>query len=621
MAREDVKVGMRVDNRKLGGDLGKSRSMFKRAFKNIGRGIKGTLSKVFSPLGIGLSALGIGAVVNDVIKFEDVLQRLTDQAGVTSPRAIDKIRKQMIALSRDTGLSRASIADAQKELVDLIGPTGLSAAKLDLLAEANLATGASMKDLAGLSFVLGKALDLNTPLKLKLGLSAIATAGQFGSISMAEMVPVMKQVAASMRALSGGGVGGTAQLASALQLLIGKGFASAAEAGTALESVLSSIAKKEKVLAGAKIGINVREMKDGKKQFIGLIPLLEKFRAKGLTTFGDLIGILGRKEPAKALAALIPQIDALRKLSALSAKQTAKNNSIETRAGNRRNSRVFKLKKSLNDVKESIAKAFTPERIEQFAALMEKVAVAVGFIADNLLLTAGVFGTIKVGGFLLAMRGAAVAAGVTATATGATAVEIQAASLAAGRFALAMKAARVAAGLTGAAIAGWMIGKQIDKWTGASNKIASAVFKGRQAPGTEDADQGFMRDRLDKLRAATSRQIATGKSGLTTEQTLSQARAAVAGGKQTGAFGPSGEVTGVERASKARTTVFGGRQFTFGPDRLATQELKDAVKLLKDAAEANAKGLKITIGVDPATRTLVVKTEKGDDDSSRRSTK
>ncbi len=623
MARTDVSTAMRADNKKLGGDLAKSRSMFKSTFRGIGRGIKRGLGGVLSPLGVGLGAIGLGAIGKDVVAFENTLQRLTDQAGVTAPAAIDKVRQSMIALSKDTGISRQEVAAAQKELVDLIGPTGLSAAKLQLLADANLATGASMKDLAGLSFVLEKALDLDTPEKLRLGLSAIATAGQFGSISMGEMVPVMKQVASSMKKLTGGGVGGTAELAAALQLLIGEGFANAAEAGTGLAGVLGALAKKQKELG--KFGINVTKVENGREVFLGLRNILKQIEFSELgRSSAKLMKTLGRKEPAKAIEALIKNFKQLETDQARAAKQTLKNNSIDIRLANRRNSKVFRLQKSLNNVKESIAKAFTPERIEKFAALMEKLAQFTGFIADNLVLAGTAIAAFKISAFVAGMQAAAAASAATATGATATAAATGTASIAARQFALAMGAAQVAA----AAFVGFKIGQQLDDWLGLSTKIANVLSGVEEDVGTGAALRGNIAS-LNRAGAGFGGGFGgqgakrEGRKLQGSQDILRTARAAVFQGREQGAIVDNKvNLLGLGLGGETQAFLGGGGLGpgrNFGPAAADDPEAAGLRKALAIVAQANKlqeEGIKVTVVVDTQGNFVV----KGQEtDAARRS--
>ena len=612
MARNDVAVDMRVRNRKLGGDLGKSRSMFKRAFKNIGRGIKGSLGKIFSPLGIGLGALGIGAIGKEVVEFETGLTRLGIQSSMSAEQ-IDKLRRNMVSMSDDTGIARGKILGGATALVNLLGSAGLTTRKLRLMADASDATGASMKDLGGLVFSLEKAFKLKGAKQLQIGLSRIITAGKEGAVPLNEMTMILQQVSSSFTELGGTGVDSVADLATAIQILR-PAFGSAAETGTGLQSLMTAMAKKAKELRKAGLEVFVKDPVTGIKRFKAFRQVLDDFANNKLLRDPELmVKALGRVEAKKAATQLRANLKDFDKLRAA----TVKGNAVMEDSVTFRNSAAGKFSASMNKVKESIAKSFTPARIEKFAELMEKVSVFVGFIADNLLLTASVFATIKVGGFLLAMRGAATASAATATSTALTATAANAAAVGGGRFALAMKAAKIATLGIGAAIAGFEFGKFLDKKFKLSDKLA----KGLETSGTEDVDQGFLRDRLKTLRGATSRLLATGEAGLSTDLILKQARGAVRAGKQTGSITTENpEDISVERISKKTVGLISGRLDTFGPDRLATQELKDAAKLLKDAAEANAKGLRITIGVDESSRTLVIKTVKGDDNKVRRST-
>ncbi len=75
---------IRADNRRLRGDLNKSRKMFGKTFTKIGKGIRGKLSGALGGLGGLAAGLGVAAIAKDVLDFEETLTRLGIQAGTSA---------------------------------------------------------------------------------------------------------------------------------------------------------------------------------------------------------------------------------------------------------------------------------------------------------------------------------------------------------------------------------------------------------------------------------------------------------------------------------------------------------------------------------------------------------
>ena len=120
--RRDVTVGIGARSAKLDRELRKAR----RKFKRFGRDVKQDLGRSFSGVkrsiaGAGLLG-GVGGFAlasQQVIGFEDRLDRLRIQAGDMSRTELAALRNQIRGLSDDTGLTAESILDGAEKVVEL----------------------------------------------------------------------------------------------------------------------------------------------------------------------------------------------------------------------------------------------------------------------------------------------------------------------------------------------------------------------------------------------------------------------------------------------------------------------------------------------------------------------
>lgn len=407
MAAPTAAAMMRADNRRLNSDLSKSRRIFRKAFRGIGRGIKRTLSGALSPLGVGIGITGLAVAGKQVIDFEDSLNRLVIQGAKASDTTNDlnmrtnSLRATLDSMSKATGASRDELLAGATAIVNMQGPVENLEEQLAVLAEANVATGASIEDLAGLAFVMKRAFGIVEAKDLEKGLSGIIEAGKRGSVPLGQMAVVLQKLSTQFKDFKASGTEGAADLASALQVLVGSGFANAEEAGTGLQSLLTSFAKKSKELG--KLGVKVFEVKDGVKTFRSLRDILDDMASSGLVKDpAKLIKALGRAEAARAAQALFENRDLFEQISEAARGSDA----VQTDAARRRESQAFRIQQAMNNVKLAIARAFTPERIEKVANALEFLAKGVQFLIDNLPTVLAAFAGFKISAALQSLIGA-----------------------------------------------------------------------------------------------------------------------------------------------------------------------------------------------------------------------
>lgn len=589
MGKPVAEAAIRTDNRKLRGDLAKAARMFGRTFKGISSGIRSQLGGALSLGGIA-GGVGVAAIGRQVLQFEEGLTRLGIQAN-KSGKGLAQIRTDILDLSRSTGQSRESLLEAATSLVNLQGASGLTTEKMKVLAKANDATGATMADLAGLTLALDKSFGITNAEDLQTGLGAIVQAGKEGAIPLNEMAMVLQQVGGEFANVTKTGQAGAIELAAALQVLRSRGFASAAEAGTGLASIIGELGKGKVARGLAKNGIKVFDDSGKQRQ---LFDILREIQAKGFSD-KQISDIFGRKEAKRALRAFgkegIDQFDALTGSAAKAGEV------IEKDAATFRKSVAGRLRIATNALKENIADAFTPERIERFIGAMGKIADLAGVVADNIEAVAAAFVGIKIASFAGHMAGVAMSMERAAleAAKGGAAMSAQATQSAA--LATNMGKAAKGGALLGAALAGYSIGTAADQALGLSDKISdfladsdrgetvrSGKFRGkRRSKATFSDTAGALRASAKEFRRGGSAEMQRRRA----RQILENARAS-------GVLGAGGKFSAL---SANRAAVTGGNLSLgmAGAELAGVQGIKtgggeELVNTIRQAAALLAKG-------------------------------
>ncbi len=370
-------VVLRASNRRLKRDLRAS----KRELKQFASDTRGLLSNGFSATLGGLagfaSAQGIADMGREVMRNEEALTRVGIQAGL-SEKELAKVRDVTHETARAFGLSTAETIRAATKLVDLEGAAGFSAAKIRVLAQAAVATGSDLADLAGIAKAMSDSFGIKTPDDLLGALSAVTEAGKQGSIPLREMSVVLQQISADFKKVGALGKDGAADLAAALQVARAS-FGSAAEAGTGLKAFVNQLEQSgakmrafvkvfERGNDGAEVLRPIRDIIDD----IAKSPLLK--RKQFFTQF------FGSSEARKFLEAMVQNRDKFEELSAAARKST----SVQDDAQKFLASSAGRLKLAIAETRGEMEALFTPERLATFVDLVQnRLVPALRFTLDH----------------------------------------------------------------------------------------------------------------------------------------------------------------------------------------------------------------------------------------------
>lgn len=575
---------IRASNRKLKGDLRKSRRMFKSSFKRTGKDINKSLRGALAPLGVAAGVAGVAALGRQVLQFEETLVRLQIQARKgDAPEFLADLREETIGLAKATGQNRAAIAAGNTALVNLLGHTETTSERMEVLARASTATGATMEDLAGIAFKLDTAFDIVSGKDLEAALDALTFAGQQTSIPLDKMGLLLAKTAPLFKKFGKSGVDAAADLGAFLQVVQAKGSAATPEeVATQFASFVRALEKQQKRIRKL-TGVDVTEIVGGRRQLKAPRQIFDEL-AKSQKVLSDktlLTAAFGRGEAADFATAILENREQFEGLASASKEaggtiQRDFKTFMESPAG--------RTKAAFNDMNEALLKAFTPERIEKFAEVMEEIADILEVVVDNAGTLIAAWAAFKIGGVALGFANMAGSlSGAAASSAG-----------------LLSNIGRITGGLVAAATAGFALGTALDQALGISDAISDALVE-TEARAIQ-IETGLLVSQAEKLGFGTRVREAAlapqGKTALGRREQLA-ASGIIRSAREAGIIGPKGEIepaAAFRVAEQRAPTVFEEQAVETGQGLpAATEELIAAVKFAQQVQARTQVDVNVTV--------------------------
>jgi TP901 family phage tail tape measure protein len=327
-----------------------------------------------------LGTRGLDSVFDQADKvrdFERNLVRFGITAGSSTPDKINVMRSSIRQLSQDTAIGSAEIMAASQAYYDLTGDADGTAAATRSFARIAQASGSSMSDVATAAAALGDSLQIK-PDQIEAVFSGLIAQGSAGAVTLKDFSAELTELAPKFANFSKSmGPEGAMQLGAALQVAK-KGFGSASRAATGLEALMGSLTMNAAKFKGVQI---FEKGTDGVKRMRNLHGIIDQISNSKLAKDPTLLAkAFGSKEALAAFQQLQqrkPMYDQM--IEAGKETQTVNRDLatfLESDAG--------RMDKAFNKIKESIASAFTPERIKAFADAIENLAKSIGPVVDGI---------------------------------------------------------------------------------------------------------------------------------------------------------------------------------------------------------------------------------------------
>lgn len=354
--------------------LDRAKGMASKAAQRLGGAGVAVARRGIQGLGVAAAVGGIGlmSMADDAMTLEKSLTRY-QIATSASDAQMAQFRTQLSGLTRSSGVARQELLDGAAAYVALTGDAAGAATGMQLFAKVQNATGAKMADIATTAAALKDNLGID-PKDFEAGFSALVVQGKAGAVELRDLAAEMADLTPAMAGFKGGrGLQGLLETGAALQV-VKKGAGTASKAATNLAQLSNAMIRNSKKFKAK--GIRIFDRNGEKRNFLAII---DDIRKKGLTE-PQLINLLGSSEAMSAMRELLARKDLINQLITTGGDK----NAIERDATKYLESPAGRVSRAWEAVKLKLAEAFTPERLEAFAAKLEQLVGHVGTLIDML---------------------------------------------------------------------------------------------------------------------------------------------------------------------------------------------------------------------------------------------
>ena len=385
-----ARIRLEAPSGKLEADLRAAQAKL-RKFENAtkrgrGRGSKSTGAQLLSAARVGTGALekagsslfdAFAGGVEGAVDLERGLTRF-QIAGNISAQAMFEMRNSLIAVASATGITRSELLAGAASYLAITGDADGARNSVALFAKVANASGASMADVANTAASLRENLKID-PKDFEGAFSALIVQGKAGAIELRDLSQELSGVAPQFAQFAkGSGLAGLATMGAALQAGR-KGFASASEAATGLRALIVAINRNAARFKSGGVRVFDRDARTGKKTLRGFREIIDDIAKSRLAKDPTLLTkAFGSDEAKRFYDQLVLNRDLLDELE----RKSADGGAVSTDALAYQQSAAGKLEQAMEKLKISIASAFTPERIQDFAAALQSIAAAAKQVAD-----------------------------------------------------------------------------------------------------------------------------------------------------------------------------------------------------------------------------------------------
>lgn len=325
----------------------------------------------------------IGDQARGVVAFEQSLTRL-GIAGDLSADKLDEIRQTAGKVAKAIGIDRAEVLAGTQAYVDLTGDVAGATASMETFARIAQASGASVADVSTAAAALrqqGVALG-----DMEGVFSGLIMQGKAGAVSLKDFAGELSAILPRWAKFNeGSSAKGIAEMGAAFQVAR-RGFGSASEAGTGLQALLKSLNS----TAFAKTGIKIYDTntKTGVRTLKSFEEIMRAIESSKLVKDPHLMTTaLSSAEAEQTLSMILTARQHMQGAASdydglVAAGKDA--GAVQRDLTTYLDSSAGRIATTWEGLKNAVAEALTPERIETFVGIVEQVAAALGKVIDLL---------------------------------------------------------------------------------------------------------------------------------------------------------------------------------------------------------------------------------------------
>lgn len=396
MSDTRANIEVTASSNRLAAGLRKAMGMVNTFSRGVGASMKkigeSSAGSFVGNVGANLAGRGMDFVSEQAAQvrdFESSLTRYGIAAGVGRAE-LAALGKTIRDTSDATGINANEIARAAGVYFDLTSDSKGAGTAMQTFARIAAATGSGMEDIAKVGAAMSDSLGITAD-EMEGVFGSLIAQGKAGKIGLKDMAAEFTSLLPKFSRFKGAlGAQGMVQLGAAFQVA-SKGFGTASEAATGLEALMGALSQNAAKFKGVKI-FDV-DKKTGVKTFRNLHDIIVDIGnsklAKDPTKLSKAFGSKEAEAAFFQLNKLRGMYDEVARAGTEGAQSVGKDFEtwIESPAG--------KIERALERVKNKIAEALTPERIEAFAEGVEDAVRHVTDLADGLGKVFGFLGTLN----------------------------------------------------------------------------------------------------------------------------------------------------------------------------------------------------------------------------------
>lgn len=336
-----------------------------------------------------LATRGIDALVDQgrkVFDFNDQLVRFGIAAKISGAQ-LDFLGKQVRDVASATGMDAGEVLATARAYADLAGASNFTAEKMRILARAGQATGAEGQDLAQMMYQLSVSMKVADK-DMENTIGGLIEQAKDGAVEARQMAREFGAIMPLWAKFGTLGREGTIQLGAMFQV-IRDGYNTADEAGTGLQRLLAGLRTYAPRFAAH--GVKVFDVdKNGFKHARDFSKIAQDIFKSDLVKDPALMKkAFGRTEAWRAVEMLFEVAKKGDKATAQFVARLAKleeagrkNGVVAQDVATYTESSAGRVQVAMRKMENSIADAFTPERIETFVRALEDISAKAGDIAE-----------------------------------------------------------------------------------------------------------------------------------------------------------------------------------------------------------------------------------------------
>ena len=339
---------------------------------SVARAALGTAVGMYTKRGIDL----LVDQGRQIFAFNDDLVRFGIAARISGTQ-LDWVGRAARNVASETGIAANEVLRGARAYVDMAGANAFTVDKMSLLARVSQATKADIGDLSQVVFQLQRSMKVSDK-DLENTLGGVINMSKDGAVHFAQMSQEIAELAPQAARYGMVGREGVNQL-TALMQVARTGFGSVSEMGTGITRVFTGLTMHASKFAG--YGVRVFNVaKDGTKTWRKFSDIFHDISTNNILSKDPelLRKVFGRSEADRTIRLWMEGVKVLHELEDAG----KANGTVQADLATYGESAAGRTQIAMERMKNAVAEAFTPERIQKFVGAIEDLGTKMGPLAE-----------------------------------------------------------------------------------------------------------------------------------------------------------------------------------------------------------------------------------------------